>query len=64
MPICPVEIGASSEGNNIRAMCRIADVSKNTVNKLLIDESKAFEKLYDEHVRNLKASVIQCDETS
>ncbi|MEM8989064.1 MAG: IS1 family transposase [Pseudomonadota bacterium] len=50
------------EGNSIRATARIADVSKNTVNKLLIDAGKACEKFHDEHVREVKASVIQCDE--
>lgn len=50
------------EGNSIRATSRIADVSKNTVNKLLIDAGKACSKYHDENVRNVKASVIQCDE--
>ena len=50
------------EGNSIRATSRIADVSKNTVNKLLIDVGAACAKYHDEHVRNVKASVIQCDE--
>ena len=50
------------EGNSIRATARIADVSKNTVNKLLIDAGKACEKFHDENVRDVKASVIQCDE--
>jgi len=50
------------EGNSIRATARIADVSKNTVNKLLIDAGKACSKYHDKHVRNVKASVIQCDE--
>jgi IS1 family transposase len=50
------------EGNSIRATARIADVSKNTVNKLLIDAGKACAKYHDEHVRNVKATVIQCDE--
>ena len=50
------------EGNSIRATSRIADVSKNTVNKLLIDAGKACSKYHDEHVRNIKASVVQCDE--
>ncbi|MEM9145177.1 MAG: IS1 family transposase [Pseudomonadota bacterium] len=49
------------EGSSIRATARIADVSKNTVNKLLIDAGKACEKFHDERVRNVKASVIQCD---
>lgn len=50
------------EGNSIRATARIADVSKNTVNKLLIDAGKACSKYHDENVRDVKASVIQCDE--
>lgn len=50
------------EGNSIRATSRIADVSKNTVNKLLIDAGEACAKYHDEHVRNVNASVIQCDE--
>lgn len=50
------------EGNSIRATSRIADVSKNTVNKLLIDAGKACAEYHDKHVRNVKASVIQCDE--
>ena len=50
------------EGNSIRATSRIAHVSKNTVNKLLIDAGKACAKYHDEHVRDVKASVIQCSE--
>lgn len=50
------------EGNSIRATSRIADVSKNTVNKLLIDAGEACARYHDAHVRNVKASVIQCDE--
>lgn len=50
------------EGNSIRATSRIANVSKNTVNKLLINAGRACAKYHDEHVRNVKASVIQCDE--
>jgi len=50
------------EGNSIRATARIADVSKNTVNKLLIDAGKACSKYHDEYVREVKASIIQCDE--
>lgn len=51
-----------AEGNSIRATARIADVSKNTVNKLLNDAGGACSKYHDEYVRNVKASVIQCDE--
>ena len=50
------------EGRSIRATSRIAGVSKNTVNKLLIDAGRACAKYHDGHVRNVNASVIQCDE--
>jgi len=50
------------EGNSIRATSRIADVSKNTVNKLLIDAGKACAEYHDKYVRNVNASVVQCDE--
>ena len=50
------------EGNSIRATSRITDVSKNTINKLLIDAGKACANYHDANVRNVKASVIQCGE--
>ncbi len=50
------------EGNSIRATSRIADVSKNTVNKLLIDAGKVCAAYHDENVRDVNTSVIQCDE--
>ena len=50
------------EGMSIRATSRLADVSKNTVTKLLIDAGKACEDYHFNIVRNVKASVIQCDE--
>ncbi|QIE54776.1 DDE-type integrase/transposase/recombinase [Pikeienuella piscinae] len=50
------------EGNSIRATARVADVSKNTVNKLLIDAGKACSEYHDANVRDVKASVVQCDE--
>ena len=50
------------EGNSIRATARIADVSKNTVNKLLNDAGAACSKYHDVHVRKVQATVIQCDE--
>ncbi len=37
-------------------------MSKNTVNKLLIDAGKACAEYHEANVRNVKASVIQCDE--
>lgn len=50
------------EGNSIRATARLADVSKVTVNKLLIDAGRACARFHDEHVRGVKARLIQCDE--
>lgn len=50
------------EGNSIRAVTRVTGVSKNTVTKLLIDAGKACTAYHDEHVRDVKASRIQCDE--
>ena len=50
------------EGNSIRAATRIADVSKNTVTKLLEDAGKACAAYHDEHVRGVKASNVQADE--
>ena len=50
------------EGNSIRATTRIADVSKNTVTKLLEDAGKACAAYHDEDVRGVKASHVQADE--
>jgi IS1 family transposase len=50
------------EGNSIRATARLADVSKVTVNKLLIDAGRACSKFHDANVRGVKASKVQCDE--
>ena len=50
------------EGSSMRAVSRVADVSLNTVTKLLIDAGKACSAYHDECVRNVKATRIQCDE--
>jgi IS1 family transposase len=50
------------EGNSIRATARLADVSKVTVNKLLIDAGKACSKYHDENVIGVRARLVQCDE--
>jgi IS1 family transposase len=50
------------EGNSLRATSRIADVSINTVTKLLVDIGTVCQKYHDEYVRNLTAKRIQCDE--
>lgn len=46
----------------MRSISRVADVSINTVSKLLVEAGEACLKLHDEMVRNVKASRIQCDE--
>jgi IS1 family transposase len=50
------------EGNSLRAASRIADVSLNTVTKLLIDAGKACAEHHDKHVREVAANRVQCDE--
>lgn len=50
------------EGNSLRATSRIADVSINTVTKLLVSVGEACQRYHDEHVRGIKAKKVQCDE--
>lgn len=50
------------EGNSIRATTRIADVSKNTVTKLLEDAGKVCAAYHDANVRNVSAKHVQADE--
>jgi len=50
------------EGSSMRSISRIADVSINTVAKLLVEAGEACLAIHDEHVRGVKASRIQCDE--
>ena len=50
------------EGSSMRSISRVADVSINTVTKLLVDAGEACLDLHDDTVRNVKASRIQCDE--
>lgn len=50
------------EGNSMRSTSRIADVSINTVSKLLVDAGNACAKFHDETVRGVKSERIQCDE--
>jgi IS1 family transposase len=55
-------LGMLVEGNSLRATSRMADVSINTVTKLLIDVGAACERFQDHTLRDLKAKRIQCDE--
>ena len=50
------------EGSSVRSISRVADVSINTVTKLLEQAGEACLALHDETVRNVKASRVQCDE--
>src|SRR3990167_2488458 len=50
------------EGSSMRAISRVADVSINTVTKLLIDAGLACARFHDQAVRNVKARHVQCDE--
>jgi IS1 family transposase len=55
-------LGMLVEGNSLRATSRLADVSINTVTKLLVDLGAACSRYHDEHVNNLRLHYIQCDE--
>lgn len=50
------------EGSSMRSISRVADVSINTVSKLLAEAGEACLAIHDETVRNVKASRVQCDE--
>jgi IS1 family transposase len=50
------------EGSSMRSISRVADVSINTVSKMLVEAGEACMTLHDDTVRNVKASRIQCDE--
>ena len=47
-------LGLLVEGNSLRAASRLADVSINTVTKLLVDVGRACQDHHDKHIRNLK----------
>jgi len=50
------------EGNSIRSTCRMTGVAKGTVLALIADLGEACAAYHDEHVRNVKAKRVQCDE--
>jgi IS1 family transposase len=50
------------EGASMRSISRVADVSINTVAKLLIDVGRACSAFHDEKVRGVKANRVQVDE--
>ena len=51
------------EGSSMRSVSRLADVSINTVSKLLVDAGRVCATFHDEHVRSVKAQRVQVDET-
>lgn len=50
------------EGSSMRSISRVADVSINTVTKLLVDAGRACETFHDATVRKVKSKRVQCDE--
>jgi IS1 family transposase len=50
------------EGSSMRLVARVADVSINTVVKLLIDAGAACTALHSDRVRGLRCRRVQCDE--
>jgi IS1 family transposase len=55
-------VKALIDGVGVNATCRLTGAAKHTVLKLLRELGDACGKYHDEHVRNLKARKIQCDE--
>jgi transposase-like protein len=50
------------EGASMRSVSRLADVSINTVSKLLVDAGRFCAGFHDAKVRNVKAKRVQVDE--
>ena len=50
------------EGSSMRSISRVADVSINTVTKLLVDAGETYLILHDELVQSVLAKRVQCDE--
>ncbi len=55
-------VAALVEGNSMRAISRMTGVSRNTINKLLIDLGNACSAYQDTTLRNLKCKRVECDE--
>jgi IS1 family transposase len=55
-------VSAPVEGNSLRSVSRMADVSINTVTKLLVALGRVCADYHDRVVRGLEAQRIQCDE--
>jgi IS1 family transposase len=55
-------LGMLVEGNSLRSCSRMADVSLNTVTKLLVDLAHACEQIHDMRVNNVRVRRLQADE--
>jgi len=55
-------LGMLVEGNSLRGTSRLADVSINTVTKLLVDLGSACAEYHYKNVRNVRLRRLQCDE--
>jgi IS1 family transposase len=55
-------VAALVEGNSMRSISRMTGISRNTINKLLIDLGRACSEYQDKVFHNLKLTRIQCDE--
>jgi IS1 family transposase len=55
-------VAALVEGNSMRAVSRMTNVARNTINKLLVDLGQACSAYQDKVFRNLSCKRIQCDE--
>jgi transposase-like protein len=49
------------EGSSMRSISRVADVSINTVAKLLVDAGRVCAAFHDETVRGVKSRRVQVD---
>jgi len=50
------------EGSSMRSVSRVADVSINTVSKLLVEAGEACVAIHDDMVRGVRSKRLQCDE--
>lgn len=55
-------LGLLAEGNSLRTTSRLADVSINTVTKLLVDLGAACAENHHKNVRDVRLRRLQCDE--
>jgi hypothetical protein len=55
-------LGLLVEGSSLRATSRLADVSINTVTKLLVDLGEACAEYHHRNVRDVRVRRLQCDE--